>query len=263
MPFITPYHNADVAAIVTAMTDGEASFLFETVRAVLRDSCIAQVVLCIETHNNWVNSVLSALLEDPRVEILRLPIAPLGAIRNQALRQVRQPWVAYCDGDDVWCANKTQIQRDYAEAKGSDFVGADHYLTDKVGDIQAIALAQYIPMPSSWLVRSQVMRQHRFDESLAQGSDGEWWVRTTGLIQRHRYPHLLLKYRVRFGSLSSSTASKQRKSQIVALTKWPIVGELVLLASFCLWFWNRQETYTWLKSWETQYAACLPKGSPC
>lgn len=38
----------DVAAIVTAMTDSERPFLQDTLRAVLEDPCIRQVVLCVD-----------------------------------------------------------------------------------------------------------------------------------------------------------------------------------------------------------------------
>jgi Glycosyl transferase family 2 len=243
----------DVAAIITAMTDGEKAFLFETVVAVLADRTIGQVILCVAMGNTWVNALLAPMLADPRLEIVQLPMGSPGATRNQAIRHVRLPWVAYCDGDDVWCPDKTQIQRAYANATGSDFVGADHYLIDESGATKAYALATYIPMPSSWLVRSAIMRQHRFDESLPQGSDGEWWVRTTGLIRRSRCPEMLMRYRVRSGSVSSSTPSKQRKAKIIAMATVPIVSQLVLLLSWCIWRTTRRSWYVWLKSWDQQY----------
>ena len=95
-----------VAAIITAMTDGEQPFLFETVEAVLADLSIGQVILCIEEKNAWVNTALGTLTEDSRLEIVRMPIAVPAVVRNRALDSVKMTWVAYCDGDDVWCAGK-------------------------------------------------------------------------------------------------------------------------------------------------------------
>lgn len=43
--------HQDVAAIITAMTDGEEPFLFETLEATLTDPSIGQVALCIEEKN--------------------------------------------------------------------------------------------------------------------------------------------------------------------------------------------------------------------
>ena len=149
----------DVAAIITAMTDGEQPFLAETVEAALSDPGIGQVVLCIEEKNNWLDATIGSCRQDPRLKVVRLPIMPQGAVRNKALDYVQQPWVAYCDGDDVWCKGKTLIQRGFADKTGSDFVGVDHYLMDEEGNVRAFALARNIPMPSAWMVRAEIMRK--------------------------------------------------------------------------------------------------------
>lgn len=244
--------TADVTAIVTAMTDAERPFLQEAVEAVLLDPGIGQVVLCIEENNDWIDEVLGPLIKDFRLDILRLPLALPPVVRNQALEYVRLPWIAYCDGDDVWCPGKTYKQRAYAEATGSDFVGADHYLTDEAGRIRAVAQARNIPMPSSWLVKTNIMRQYPFDEAVQVGSDGEWWIRVNKvakLIKKIRYPELLVYYRVRSGSISSSTPSKRRKAKIVAFASVPILGQTILYITWLAWFFTRRSTYIWLNAW--------------
>ncbi|WP_242541854.1 hypothetical protein [Leptolyngbya sp. Cla-17] len=101
----------DVAAIITAMTDAEQPFVSDTLKSVLSDPGIAQVILCIAEKNVWIDAVIGKFVTDPRLEIVRLPLKPLGAIRNQALTYVKELWVAYCDGDDVCSKGKTKIQR--------------------------------------------------------------------------------------------------------------------------------------------------------
>jgi hypothetical protein len=227
-------NKPDVTAVVTAMTDGERPFLHETVKAVLLDPGIGQVVLCVEDCNTWIDEVLGSLAHDSRLEIIRLPLALPPTVRNQALKYVRLPWIAFCDGDDVWCEGKTLKQRDCAEETGSDFVGADHYLTDESGRIRAVAQARNIPMPSSWLVKTDIMKQYPFDESVQVGSDGEWWIRinkTNKALKRTRYSELLLHYRVRSGSISSSTSSKRRKAKIVAFASTLILGQAIFFAT--------------------------------
>jgi hypothetical protein len=245
----------DVAAVITAMTDGEQPFLSETMKAALWDPGIGQVILCVEAENTWVETTLGPLMADPRLEILRLPLALPGAVRNQAIQYVRMPWVAYCDGDDVWCKGKTRTQRQYVDSMGCDLVGADHYLTDEQGRIRVFGRAQYLPMTSSWMVRTELMRQHPFNESLAQGEDGEWWVRTRMTVTKVRCPKMLLRYRVRALSLSSNTQSKRRKAQLVALSSIPILGSLVSLGTIGLWLSSRQKKYEWLIGWTEQYSA--------
>jgi hypothetical protein len=240
----------DVAAVITAMTDDEQPFLLQTLEAVFTDDSIGQIVLCIEEKNTWLNKILINFVDDTRLLIVRIPMAFLGEIRNRALEEVKMPWVAYCDGDDVWCAGKTYAQRSWAEITGSDFVGADHYLVNEDGKVCAFAFAQNIPMPSSWLVRTSVMKQYPFDDSLATAEDGDWWVRTNGLIHKTRCPKMLLKYRVRYGSLSSNAPSKRRKASIVAFASFPILRELILFCTWCIWSISKREEYVWLKIWD-------------
>jgi hypothetical protein len=249
IPSIQQNNYQDVAAIITAMTDGERPFLLATVEAVLSDPCIAQVVLCVEEKNGWLDTAIGSFMTDLRLQVVRLPIMPPGAVRNQALKRVQKPWVAYCDGDDLWCKEKTLIQRTFANKIGCDFIGADHCLIDEEGKIRAFALARNIPMTSSWMVRTEIMRQYTFNEALSQGSDGEWWIRTFKVIQRARCPKMLLRYRVRSGSVSSSTPSHQRKAKIVTLAKLPVLGFSILFFTYCAWLFTRQRNYVWLPIW--------------
>ncbi len=240
----------DVAAIITAMTDDEKPFLFETVEAVLTDLSISQVILCVEEKNTWVEMVLGHLKEDPRLEIVHMPMAVLGVVRNKALHYVKTPWLAYCDGDDVWYKEKTSTQRRWADATKSDFVGADHTLINERSKLCAFARARNIPMPSSWLVRTEIMKQYPFHNSLSSGTDGEWWIRTRDVVRKARCPKRLLKYRVRAGSLSSNSPSKKRKERIIRLANLPVFGGIVLLITWCIWLAARQEKYVWFGEWD-------------
>jgi hypothetical protein len=242
-------HYQDVAAIITAMTDGEQPFLFETVKAIVSDPCISQVVLCVEEKNDWVDTAIGSFMTDPRLHIVRLSMMPPGAARNKALNHVQKSWVAYCDGDDVWCERKTLVQSTFAGETECDFVGSDHYLTDEEGKVRAFALARHLPMTSSWMVRTEIMRRYPFDEALYQGQDGEWWIRTDNLIKKARCPQMLLRYRVRSGSVSSSTPSKQRKVKIVTFARMPVLGLSILFFTYCAWLLTRRKQYTWLPSW--------------
>ncbi len=239
----------DVAAIVTAMTDAEQPFVRDTLKAVFSDPSIGQVVLCIEENNTWMDAVLGFFPSDPRLKVIRLPLAAPGAIRNQALNYVSLPWVAYCDGDDVWCKGKTQRQRAYAETTKGDFVGVDHFLTNEAGKVRACALARNLPLPSAWMVRTDIMRQYPFSESIYQGECAEWWIRTSGIVSKARYPELLLRYRLRSSSLSTTTSSKQRKVKIVALANVPVLGTIIFCATGCMWFLTRQQEYIWQSDW--------------
>ena len=254
--------SQDVAAIITAMTDREEPFLRDTMAAALSDPGIGQVILCIEEKNVWVDKTLGTLMTDSRLEIVRLPLMPLGAVRNQALEQVKLTWVAYCDGDDVWCRGKTLAQRSCANETKCDFIGTDHFLTNEAGKIRAVAIARYLPMPSSWMIRAEIMRHYPFDElpfSLRQDESGEWWMRTEGFVRKARCPKVLLRYRIRLGSLSAQTSSMKRKTQIVSLANIPGLGAIILFCTWCLWLTTRQKTYAWHADWGEQPSSVTPK----
>ena len=177
----------DVSGIVTAMTDAERPFLAECLNAVISDRGIAHVILCVRDSNTWIAEVLKSVRTDSRLQIIRLPAMPPGNVRNEALKYVKTEWVAYCDGDDVWCHGKTLAQRAHAAKNECDFVGGDHYLTDESGQVRAVALAMYLPMPSSWLVTcTETMQAHPFeDEKYLSGvEDHNWWFKTKGAFRR-------------------------------------------------------------------------------
>lgn len=239
----------DVTAIITAMTNDERAFVSETVESVLADPYIAQVILCIEDKNDWIDSIIESHLKDLRLHIVRIPLMPIGAVRNRALQYVQKPWLAYCDGDDVWCNGKTKIQQEYARKTGADLVGAGHYLTDEKGNVRAYGLSLFIPMPSSWLVRTDLMRQYPFNEFRTRGSDGEWWISIPARIRKVKCPEMLVRYRVRTYSVSSIAFSKRRKLQLVALAGIPVLGPVIRFLTYCFWILTRHQSYRWMPRW--------------
>jgi hypothetical protein len=239
----------DVAAIITAMTDAEQPFLYETVQSIMADVNIRQIILCVEKGNTWLEKTLHSLFTDQRLVIMRMKMSELGDVRNRGLESVTMPWVAYCDGDDVWCAGKIQAQRAWAEMTNSDLVGCDHYLINEKGKIRLFAFARHVPLPSSWLVRTEIMKRYPFRDVIPGTQDGEWWVRTGDLVRKVRCPKVLLKYRMRADSMSSAVPSKRWKMRVVDLASWPILREIVLWLSWIVWLMSRQVGYQWNAEW--------------
>jgi hypothetical protein len=251
-------YDRPVAAVVTAMTDAEQPFLRDTLLSVFKEPEVGQVIVCVYEAATWTAGEIGDFCQDPRLQIIRLPMMPPGAVRNRAASYVNKDWIAYCDGDDLWCPGKLQAQLRLALETHCDFIGADHYLVNERGRTRAFALARYIPMPSAWLVRTEVMRFHPFNETLYQGEDGEWWIRTTPDIQKVRCPEMLLRYRVRSGSISATTRSKKRKTAIVKLTEFWGIRTIVLMVTASLWFLTRSNHYRWLPSWNRHVPLIAP-----
>jgi len=245
-------NTSDVAAIVTAMTDDEKYFLKDTLHAILADDTIAQIIVCYEENNEWLSQSIELYLKDSRIELLSLPMMNIGAVRNRAVQLVKQPWVTFCDGDDVWMPNKTSQQRTFANKKMLDFVGAGHYLTNEDGQIQTYGFSMFIPMPSTWLVKTEVMNKFPFNENLTRRSDGDWWIRTQNKIKKGKYFKVLLKYRVRLQSVSMLSCSKKRKVNMVRFAQVPVLGSLLKGITYIVWLSTKYLPYIWLRKWEKQ-----------
>jgi hypothetical protein len=243
----------EVAAIVTAMTDDEKYFLAETIHAVLLDPEIGQVILCVEEKNDWVRAIIDRHTSDARLHVLRIPMMNIGKVRNKALEYVTKHWVAFCDGDDVWCPNKTMIQKTYARQQKADLIGTGHYLVNESGLTRAYGLSRYIPMTSSWMVRTEIMKQHPFNETLLTGSDGDWWIKNFNSIKKAKCPQTLVRYRVRAISVSSVTFSKKRKLKLVTLAERPLLRKPILFLTYCLWIFTKHQSYRWMSEWSTTF----------
>ena len=239
----------EVSVIVTAMTDGEKPFLFEALESVLQDPIINKVVLCIDKDNDWIDIILGSFLNDKRLDIYRIPKMRIACVRNLAIDRIETPWVAYLDGDDVWCKGKTSIQLNYAIQKGADFVATGNYIIDENSKLCAVSLSFFIAMPSSWLVRTELMKKYKFNEQLITGSDGEWWAKTNSFITKVKCPKLLMRYRVRSESVSASSFSKIRKHRTVDLSRIPVLGIGVLVVTYLIWIATRYNNYRWKPSW--------------
>jgi glycosyltransferase involved in cell wall biosynthesis len=240
-----------VAAIVTAMTDEEQFYLSETLYAIIRDAAISKILVCVSENNLWINHISQSLISDPRIEILRLPVLPIGAVRNKAIERISEEWVAFCDGDDVWYPNKTIAQLEFALLTKADLVGSGHLLINEKGSAFAYGLARYIPMPSSWLVRTESVRQNPFLNNTYSGSDGKWWIATHEKIRKVKYPEVLLKYRVRSNSVSSLSPSKKRKELLENLSRIPGIGILLYYSSYLAWLCTRNKPFRWMKKWNS------------
>jgi hypothetical protein len=72
-------------------------------------------------------------------------------------------------------------------------------------------------------------------------------------MTKARCAEMQRRYRVRRQSLSSNTASKQRKAQFVALASLPVagwvMGPVALVLTGLAWRRSRQDHYDWLDTW--------------
>lgn len=197
-----------VTTIVTCMTDSERPYLAQALRSVQGQTTPSRIVLCVEQGNTWVGEVLDNL--EVGIDVVRVPLAPPGVVRNGAMETVTTKYVALLDADDVWRPDKLRRQLLLLEDKRLDVVASRHLLIREDGKPYFFGFANSVPMQSSWVGRTEAFRARPY-EPMAIGEDVQLWRRIQDDLRWAVLPGYLLRYRVRQSSQSSMTWSKERK----------------------------------------------------
>ncbi len=230
------------------MTDSERPYLRETLESVRSQTVPCKVILVVLDSNEWIDGLLK---EFPEVKLIRRGPGWAGAARNDGVLAATTEFVAFLDGDDVWRPRKTEQQAAFLCQSKQEFVAVDHILITQQGDQFAYALARYLPMPSSWMVRRETMLREPFDPTVGFGlEDAEWWLRTWYSVNKCRLPRALIGYRVRGQSASSLTPSKRRKLSFAKWSALPAVRPFLLMSTYFIHMLTRRSGYLVAKGWK-------------
>jgi glycosyltransferase involved in cell wall biosynthesis len=199
-----------VTTIITCMTEAERPFVADTIRSAQRQTARTHIIVCVAEDNEWIDDILASI--EPGVELLHLERARLGAVRNRAIERARTEFVAFLDGDDLWKPAKIAKQLDLmARHPELDVIGTKHVLIRDEGTPYFFGFAKELPMPSTWLGRTDFFLKYPFDDSVTIGEDAIFWEVLKEKGHRAIMDEFLISYRVREVSLSSHASSKRRK----------------------------------------------------
>lgn len=244
--------GSNVTAIMTAMTDAERPWTQEALNSILMQTTLPDaVVLLVELGNAWIEAEIQAsphrTLAERLVQVHRIPMARLGAVRNAGVQRARTKWVAYLDGDDVWRPNRLKKQLEAAgRAPEASFIGGDFVFIDSKSRPFAYANGSN-PTPSSWLVDRQLMLRYPFDPELAMGEDYFWLKATRAESVRFRVPDVLVGYRIRGLSLSSLHYGHSRQRRVreamARASRFALIRYPLLFGSYLRYWVNRGNNY--------------------
>jgi glycosyltransferase involved in cell wall biosynthesis len=153
--------------------------------------------------------------QDPgRVRTLFREHAGAAAARNAGIDAAVGEWIAFLDGDDVWRANKLEAQLEVIRREpqtnlvstAAEVIGQGRPLLQAVPESQDIKRELLrkgcFIILSSVLVRKELLRNVRFDESLQGAQDLDLYMRLPDPVRFRFLPEPLILYRVRPGSIS-------------------------------------------------------------
>ncbi|MGI4854086.1 MAG: glycosyltransferase family 2 protein [Janthinobacterium lividum] len=179
---------SSVAVIIPAYN--RADLLLETLRSVLAQTRPADEIIVIDDGS--ADNTAEVAASFPGVTVLRQANAGESAARNHGIHVATSEWVAFLDSDDVWRADKLQVQMD-ALAKSPSYdactCNALKLLADGSGGEQIFDLppsekiapglrgSLRVP-PGTVIVRRQlVLDVGGFEVSFRYAEDWEFWLR--------------------------------------------------------------------------------------
>jgi glycosyltransferase involved in cell wall biosynthesis len=213
-----------VAVSVVVPTHDRAYFLRHTLRSILFQHDVDLEVVVVDDGSplGQVDAVLAAL-DDDRIRVLRNDTAHgVSAARNHGVAAARGAWVAFCDDDDLWAADKLRTQLDVAGDAWPGWVYTGSVNVNEAGRVvggrlplppaQVVALLpqrNVVPGGGSGVMvhRRLLDRAGPFDVSLHNTEDWDLWVRLSRLETPRRVAAPMVGYRVH--SAGSSLVTTQ------------------------------------------------------
>ena len=220
----------NVTAIVTCMTEAELPFVREAIYSVQTQTCACELLVIVPEDNATILSYFRGF--ENAFMLYPIPMYPAGIVRNLAVARATTEWVAFLDGDDMWTPTKTERQLVAAGETGSPFIGTRHLLIREDGTPFFYAFAKRISMPSSWMVKRDLLVEVPFfdragweDVELLQRIDGKG-------IETYTLKDYCVHYRVRRLSNSTRyTGPKHRKYRFAKMSTIVGVRPALLISS--------------------------------
>ena len=181
-----------VSAIIT--THNRADLLPRAVQSVLAQTFADYEIIIVDDGSTDHTQESVATLSHPKVRSLRHEVSRgQSAAINTGIDRARGEYVAFLDDDDEWLPSKLAMQvaaLDAADENVALAYGWYDYVDDRNGDVRrgprrlisgdvyVELLALNMPTPTStYLVRTHVARELRFDTDLSMANDLDFFTR--------------------------------------------------------------------------------------
>lgn len=240
-----------ITVVLTAMTDAEEKYVLQSISSVLCQSVsVSELHVYVELSNKWIDRIVRELPADcvGELRVYRTPMASLSSVRNTGVSNAKTKWIAFLDADDIWCRRKIEWQLEaLAGRPDALFIGVDCLFVNDANKAFHIGRCVF-PVPSSWIVRRDLLERIPFDPRKLVNEDQDWLIRAFAQGLFVRVARIGVRYRLRFDSLFSSLKKskpkvRQVQEALAFASYFPLVRFITLMLSYARYRFYRGAEY--------------------
>lgn len=212
--------EAPLVSVVIA-TRNRAEMLKVGMHSVLSQTWKDFELLVVDDGSTDETKEVVESFRDPRVRYLRQVQQGISAARNLGADESRGAWTAVHDDDDIMVPTRLAQQLDFVNDSVDFVYGSFINFDDETGQLQLhhgrnygygpALMSGFAPGHSTWLVRTELLRQFRYDEGIESAVDNNLTFRMlrSGVRFRHSGVMCLLR-RVHSGRITDRGGAGQK-----------------------------------------------------
>jgi glycosyltransferase involved in cell wall biosynthesis len=210
-----------------------ATTLHETMDAIFRQVFTDFEVIVVDDGSTDATPTILDSYKDPRLRVVRQVNRGLAGARNTGIHHAKGKYVAFCDSDDVWEAEKLDLHVAHLESNpniGISFCGsslideksrrlnisqkpklknitaADVFKRNPIGNGSVPVFRRKAFEAIAYRPKHETERDWWFDETMRQSEDIDAWMRfvLSSDWKIEGIPGLLTRYRIQSGGLSAN-----------------------------------------------------------
>lgn len=220
---------ADPLVTFAVATRGRSELLKQSIQSMLIQS-VQDFEIVIVDDGPYDDTTYQAVasFNDPRIRYFSQEHSGISTARNRALDESRGQFTAVMDDDDLIPPQRLEWQLGALEPEYAGTVGSFVNFDEDTGDLNLIVsnIPSFIqalekggaPGHGTWLVRTEVLRSIRYDETISSGVDNNLFLRM--LKSGYKFAHCgkpVLLRRIHKSQVTSADSTNQTTSAAKAL----------------------------------------------
>lgn len=232
--------NPMISVVVPAYN--VAATIHETLVSITNQTFTNIEIIVVDDGSTDATPDILASYADPRLKVIRQVNRGLAGARNTGIFQAKGKYIAFCDSDDIWEAEKLELHFNHLEADdnvGISFAGssmidehgqrlkvsqlpklqnitaADVFKRNPIGNGSAAVVRREAFDSIAYRPSSETERDWWFDETMRQSEDIDAWMRfiLASDWKIEGIEGLLTRYRIQSGGLSANLSKQYQTWQ--------------------------------------------------